>query len=333
MMRSKEQWRDLLELKLPPRGEYILRNRAITALYAHWYLHRPALFKWAGMAAFASEQVGIATAAVEMLKAPNTLVESPRPLNGDNLLAFGAGLYNAVFSLAWSIPVALHDITTRQLVGNDLEQLKRGNDAIFNDAGWAHQAYLEQGLEAIEKNVADHEREYLLEGFRRIDAGAKKLNNPNQVEEGEALVREGNRLLLRHEQEQTLAPIMRDLTELGRIIFSLASALDFRGDGLVAGVDAPWFGGYYGLLAVVSRQRCVSRFEDRWQWIEYDVLKRWAAFEQSEATLPILKRRLQAMADQEPTALQQVTAFLKLLYPTIGLSSNAAPLLNPAARQ
>src|SRR5207245_284178 len=36
------------------------RNAAITATYAGWYLRNRSLFKWAGMAAFASHQVGVA---------------------------------------------------------------------------------------------------------------------------------------------------------------------------------------------------------------------------------------------------------------------------------
>src|SRR5580765_2317043 len=53
-------WRAAAEAELCPSGDPVERNAAITARYARWYLSTPTLFKWAGMAAFASHQVGIA---------------------------------------------------------------------------------------------------------------------------------------------------------------------------------------------------------------------------------------------------------------------------------
>jgi hypothetical protein len=257
---------------------------------------------------------------------------SPQRLNPDNLIEFGAGLYGRAFNLAFGIPVALHQMATRELLLNDLDRLKQGNDEIFNDAGWAHQAYLEQGLEAIESNVDEREKEYLLAGFRDIDAGAKKLANPNQAEEGHALIRAGNRKLLRHEQERTLLSAMGDLSDLGRIIVSLASALDFHGNGGLNAADTPSFSRYFGVLSILSRERCVANFTDRWEWIEQDVLKLWYRFEEGERTIPILKQRLHALAEREPSALQQVAALLKLYYPLVGLKINDPALLAATER-
>lgn len=43
---------------LPPEEEVIKRNRTITTYYAQLYQKEPVLFKWAGMAAFASFHIG-----------------------------------------------------------------------------------------------------------------------------------------------------------------------------------------------------------------------------------------------------------------------------------
>jgi hypothetical protein len=58
--RTFENWHTLAEEGLPPPTAEIARNATITERYLAWYEKRPDLFKWAGMASFASRQVGIA---------------------------------------------------------------------------------------------------------------------------------------------------------------------------------------------------------------------------------------------------------------------------------
>lgn len=59
-MASKEEWIEDAERLLPPKERLRERNAQITAQYAQLYLRQRDLFKWAGMAAFASFQVGLA---------------------------------------------------------------------------------------------------------------------------------------------------------------------------------------------------------------------------------------------------------------------------------
>lgn len=60
MTDPRERWTIEAERRLPGEDQVIARNHAITAAYAELYLRRRELFKWAGMAAFASFQVGLA---------------------------------------------------------------------------------------------------------------------------------------------------------------------------------------------------------------------------------------------------------------------------------
>src|SRR5712692_10230726 len=55
-----DRWKARAQARLPPIGDVVERNLAITAAYAGWYLRGHTLFKWAGMAAFASHHVGMA---------------------------------------------------------------------------------------------------------------------------------------------------------------------------------------------------------------------------------------------------------------------------------
>ena len=54
-----EEYKKKFEEKLPSKNDVINRNKVISSIYADFYLENPEAFKWAGMAAFASNHVGI----------------------------------------------------------------------------------------------------------------------------------------------------------------------------------------------------------------------------------------------------------------------------------
>lgn len=317
-MRTKAEWQQSLEATLPPPTAYVARNRAITAHYATWYLQRPTVFKWAGMAALASAHVGIALAIAELLSAPQSLVTADPPPAEQNLLDFGLGLYHAAQRLIFTAPVALHNLATRPLLRNDLDLLKQGNDAIFNDIGWVHQAYLEAGLPAVEAGLAATDEAYLVSGFRLIDEGAGKLANPAEAEAGKALIFKGSIDLLRHEQQFTSQARLDQLTGQGKLVVSLGGMLDFDGKGIYGMGTAASFGLYFG-LATLSRQRCLTNFADRWEWLEADAIPLWQEIDATYKEGSPFHQRLLAMANQEPTIWQQTTALVTSIYPAIEL--------------
>ena len=317
-MSTKREWQEILEQKLPPKNRYTDRNRAITAYYAQCYLERPDVFKWAGMAAFASNQVGIALQVAEVLMAPRVLAAGPENGGTTSLLASGVKLYQQGLSLIFSVPVALHDVTTRPLLLNDLDLLKQGNDLIFDDIAWAHLAYMQGGIGEIEANVSESEHPYLIQGFRMIDAGVKKLADPAQVEAGKELIRNGNITLLKQEQQLTLATIMGSLTSIGKLIISLGGAMDFQ-DASRNASGGSWFTNYFGILPVLSGRVSLARFEDRWKWLEGEALPLWDRIDTAYAPATSFHQRLVAMAEREPSLLQQITCLLTSGYQAMGL--------------
>jgi hypothetical protein len=60
MTDPRARWLEKAQSLLPPEERVLARNARITAVYADLYLGQRSLFKWAGMAAFASYQVGVA---------------------------------------------------------------------------------------------------------------------------------------------------------------------------------------------------------------------------------------------------------------------------------
>ena len=119
-------------------------NRRITAAYAELYLRDPSKFVWAGMAAFASCDVGAG-----MRKA-----ESLRDEAGNPLIAIGALLTGAPTGVEL------------------LQALGKGNLGVYADIYWQHLAYLEGGIEEMRGlNQRGELSDKLLRAWELIDKG------------------------------------------------------------------------------------------------------------------------------------------------------------------
>jgi len=293
-------------------------NLAITAKYAAWYLQKPELFKWSGMASFASRQVGLALAFSELLHAPAEISTHPsEPQKGFSLDP--GWLFRSALNAIVSVPSFLHSLAARQLFLSDLDEIRRGNNAIFFDIGWAHALYLESGLEEIEKNCGEQEEEYMLQGFRLIDEGSRILAQGSHQEEAREKIWEGNILLLRHEQITTLQPIFDAITPQGRILVSFGSELDFSGgagDAQQAKASFSTFSGYFETLAGL---RTITDVRHRWNWIEKEVLPAWKRVEASYGADSLLHQQLESFAARKPALIHQVTQFASKLYSIPGI--------------
>lgn len=273
MLQSREVWKAAAEKRLPPEERIVERNRAITAHYAGLYLANRDRFKWAGMAAFASNQVGIALAVAELLLSPTRLLEG-QDRKDDAALPNLTDILGEATTALLSLPISLYDSAMRPLLLNDLETLRRGNNAIYEDIAWAHDAYSRGGLDELAASLESCERECIFEGFRMIDAGVSKLG-AGKEQEGREAIREGNRLLLRQEQKNTLKPIFDAISQQGQLLVSFGSELHFGQAAPPGAVARASFADHFGYLALLTGWKSVTRFEDRWQWIEENVLPAW----------------------------------------------------------
>ncbi|MCG8342485.1 MAG: hypothetical protein MI684_06570 [Chlorobiales bacterium] len=313
MLRSKEEWKADAESRLPSCEEIIPRNRAITSYYARLYLDHHDIFKWAGMAAFASSQVGVALTFVEIMLTPGRMMEDGGYQKAGDLFEgvgnFVAGAARTLFSL----PFSVYDFASRNILLNDLEEIRKGNNAIYNDIAWAHRAYLEGGLAEIEKNISESERAFLFAGFRMIDEGRALMRSGNDFEKAKALIRDGNIKLLRHEQINTLGPIFGAISLPGRIVVSFGSELNF-GEAAPAGcAPRSSFADHFGYLETLTGNRSVIDPEHRWQWIEESVLPAWYAVDEGFLTWKGTARRFKSMAEGEPNMFQQLSHFASTL--------------------
>jgi len=259
---TRDQWKTLAASSLPPESQTIERNRAITRTYAGLYRSHRQLFKWAGAAAFASEQVGTAITAAAILAAPGEITAQA----------------NFPVRLLW-LPATLFDMAARQLLLDDLEEIRNGNNSIYDDIAWAHLAYARGGLAEIEGNCTEAEQEFMVAGFRLVERGRQLLEAGCMTGEAEELIWNGNILLLRQEQLNTLAPVFNRISPQGRVIASLGSELHF-GKAAPRGVrDHCSFAEHFGHFDIMTGKRSIARQEDRWEWIEQSVLPAWSAID------------------------------------------------------
>jgi len=291
-MPTKTDWCAIIDRHLPPVDQLVARNRAITAAYASWYLRQPWLFRWAGLAAFASAQVGIGIALAEQLRSPQRLIANSAYLPTNPTISDLLGeLVGRGGNVALMMPVLLHATATDQLL-TDLLIIKQANDAIFRDTGWAHLAYIYGGLAELERCIAKSDHA-ILTAFRLLDEGAQLLCKPATFTQGWELVNQATITLLRHEQMTILPPYMAQLSGIGRLIASIGTWMDFTGGGPIGGPSFPTF---FGLPAVLSGIRSIANTTDRWMWIERDLLPTWLAHCAAYHTDGPLARRLQMLA-------------------------------------
>lgn len=234
MNQTREYWRALLDKRIPIKTEAAARNAAITATYASWYVERPHLCKWAGMAAFTSRQVG------DLLRTNAT----PR----------WRALSDAVFGPALSL-------------------MRETNNAVFDDLGWAHLAFFspDGGLAAVEEGLSDlSSHEELRDSFRLLEEARRAPRH------AEALAWQAARAMLRHEQRHTVQPRFTQFPRSFRWWLTLTASGAFS----VPGAPQPRKYFYPYMLRRGRVAPDLTRFEERWDWIDAEIIDLWRATDQ-----------------------------------------------------
>ncbi len=170
-----------------------------------------------------------------------------------------------------------------------IELLRRTNNAVFADVGWAHAAFLAEdgGIGAVEAGLAarpSHAR--LLEGFQDLERGRTSPRGKRASD----WVWRGTAAILEFEQRLHVQPQLGALPQPFRALFSLAATVDFTAFGTEAprnrfALDAFGRGGN-GLPDI-------GDFEQRWYWIERHVLPAYRAAEGRSTTM---ERHLRELA-------------------------------------
>ena len=266
---TREAWVSVAEACLTVQPCVFHRNLEISSLYAQLYLRFPDLFKWAGMAAFASHHARLALL--------------PLISRRDD---------DGVVDLAW-----LED--RRHL--RDINTIRSINNGIFEDIFWAHLAYggTEDGLDHVMALLA--ERDDMRRGFELIERGRRAGN--------EELIWEGNLKLLWHEQAASVQPRFDTLSSVTARIFSLSASLTFQAKGLREHFSfGESFYTFMllrrpGMLLATRRPPRINDLQHRWAWIEARLVPRFRRLESMRPDL--LRERLELIASMHEAVHRQ----------------------------
>jgi hypothetical protein len=220
------------------------QNRAITEAYAQLYMNNPD-FKWAGMAAFASDAVGTG---IFRADAGNL---SDWPIPGVNALDLVPGADGA------------------QLLGD----LGFGNRAVFEDMYWQHMAYQDGGIQALEQMAANGDVDSdQIDAWRLLDQGVQSGNQDT--------IWAGNQALLRYEQEKILQPMYERNREMWAEMSAngYEPAYDFFDNPFGLGKFPSAIDGGVSFHDYIENGD-IGNFPDRWEWIRNSMLPEWRSLE------------------------------------------------------
>lgn len=277
-----DDWRARAEGLLSDQPCVAHRNGEISALYAALYLRRPGLFKWAGMAAFASHHVRLALWPLAANADADGAVDLPRALG------------------KWQ---SLHM--------DDVDVLRRTNNGIFRDVFWAHLAYdgSAEGIDRLRRAIdGDPESAALLRPFEQLERGRLALDAGDPG--AEEIIWAANIEILEHEQRELVQPHFDQLSCAFARAFSVGATLGFRVDGLLRSLGL--FTTFYGHALTrraghfvrAMRLPDVTRLDDRWAWIEAAVAPRFRRYEQDRGTIiPALQEILDEAEARANTAV------------------------------
>lgn len=252
------------------------RNVEISSRYVWMYSLLPACFKWAGMAAIASHHVRLALFPLRLDTDQTGYVDIPHSLGRHRLLL-------------------MEDVNTIRTI----------NNAIFDDIFWVHLAYVSAGggIERLRTLLrAEHHYTPVLSGFELMDQGrrlsADQALSPKARKTAEDLIWQGNVQILEHEQRALVQPNFDHLSSAFARLISIGSATSFEVRGIRQ--DAAYFTSFY--LSALSRTILhgrrmkawprITRFEDRWRWVETSVVPRFRRFDADTRLIDASLRRI-----------------------------------------
>lgn len=221
-------------------------NIQVTSCYTKMYLSNPVVFKWAGMAAFASREIG-------------------RGMERAWQLGFGSGADMFTPLTVWvGGLVTGRGGSVGPMMGKLLFwALSGGNRLVWHDIFWQHVAYRDSGLAALkDARQAGEIPQRVLDAWTTIDVGVQKA----QIDD----VWTGNAMLLMYEQEEVLQKQIYDAKEVKKLWPAISPD-----------VPTPIPGHGVSFVGHVPEGN-IGVFNDRWSWIFDSMLPAWRTLETDE---------------------------------------------------
>jgi hypothetical protein len=240
---------------LPPEEQVIKRNRTITTYYAQLYQNEPQLYKWAGMAAFASFHIG------EKMQLWNW--------EKSGIKSFSATCEKQNLSIE-----------------DDFQVIRIINNRIFTEIGWVHLAFCQMGFQSFKALLLEKGRhQIIIYAFEKLNQARELLKKGGYSTAINELIWEANTEILWHEQSEVVQPLFDKLSDLFSHAMSFFASFDYK----INHHQTNWktrsrfilfmFFNGFNLIKKNWFIPEVTDLEQRWYWISNDLLKRWKSVE------------------------------------------------------
>lgn len=248
----------LYSFNLPLENDVIKRNRTITTYYAQLYKEEPVLYKWAGMAAFASYHIG------EKLKIWNWESKKIKP-----------------FSETCK--------KKNKTIEDDFQVIRVINNKIFLEIGTALLAFSQLDYKVFKDQLIKNQKdELIINAFDKLNKARILLQNNISEDDVNSLVWNANTEILWHEQSKVVQPLFDKLSFIFSGTMSFIASFDYRVNHQKTNWKLP---SSFILFMILNGFKLlikngflpdVTNLEHRWFWISSDVLKKWKIVEMDQ---------------------------------------------------
>ena len=259
---------------LPSEDEVIKRNRTITTYYAQLYQQKPQLYKWAGMAAFASFHIG------EKLQLWNWEKTGIKP---------------------WSFTCGKKSRTLE----DDFQIIRIINNRIFLGIGGLHLAFSQMDFQSFKSLLLEKEdQQIIIHAFEKLNQARERLKSEENSTSIKAMIWEANTEILWHEQSKVVQPLFDQLSNMFSRAMTFFASFDYK----INHHQTNWksssrfilfmiFNGFYFLKKSWLIPE-VTNLEQRWYWIINDLLKKWKVVESNGSLITSEINLLAKMEDR-----------------------------------
>lgn len=248
----------IYSFNLPPEERVIRRNRTITTYYAQLYRSEPKLYKWAGMAAFASFHIG------EKLKLHDW--------RKTKIKSFSDTCQKQNKSLE-----------------DDFQIIRIINNKIFTEIGSMHLAFSELDYDLFKSQlIATKKSTIIIEAFNKLHEARKKIDCNDCTSDVTKQIWQANIEILWHEQFMVVQPLFNKLSNTFSSVMTFIASFDYN----INHKKTNWklasrFVSFMFIrgLSIIRKNYFfpnVINFEHRWYWISEDLLKKWQRIESNE---------------------------------------------------
>ncbi len=240
---------------LPPEEQVIKRNRTITTYYAQLYQNEPQLYKWAGMAAFASFHVG----------------EKMQMWNWEK---------SGIKSFSDTCK------KKNRSIEDDFQVIRVINNRIFSEIGWVHLAFCQMDFQSFSSLLIEKGRhKIIITAFEKLNTAREQLKKEGYSSTVNEMIWEANTEILWHEQSEVVQPLFDKLSDLFSRAMTFFASFDYK----INHHQTSWktrsrfvlFMLFNGFKLVKDNWFMpeVTNLQHRWHWISNDLLKRWKIVE------------------------------------------------------